>query len=191
LRLHLCTLPCALCAIVLCLGMGTECIYARGGRGFRGGGGLHEGGFSREGPAAGGGFASRSGLMQGRERTGQASRQQELNALQSNREQTAKSLQSSAQQYRGSYPYAGYPAWDAGAGLAAATAGAAAGAAVASSMTAPGAATAGYAASEPCAAPETVTASGTTYYHCGSGWYTQALGPAGPTFVAVGPPPGF
>src|SRR5215471_9818937 len=131
MRLHLWTLPCALGAMVLYLGVGADYAHARGGRGVRGGGGFargggfaHGGGFSREGPAAGGGFASRSGFLQGRERTGQASRQQELNALQSNREQTAKSLQSSAQQYRGSYPYAGYPAWDAGAGLAAATAGA-------------------------------------------------------------------
>jgi hypothetical protein len=129
--------------------------------------------FSREGPAAAGSFASRWGSMLGRggfERAGegnrlgqanrmaygehaQASRQQEANALQSNREQAARALQNSAQQYRGAYPYAGlgYPAWDAGPGVAAAATGAAIGAA-ASAARVPASTTAAapYAASEPC-----------------------------------------
>jgi len=185
---------------VIVFGSVTEYAHARGGRGgFRGG---EFSGFLREGPAAAGNFASRAGAMEGRaggfqanrqqyaERA-QAGRQQEANTLQSSREQTAQALQSNAQQYRGSYPYGayGYPNWDAGTGLAAATAGAALGAAAASSW-APSK-SAGSAPSQPCAAPENITVEGMTYFRCGSAWYTQAYGAAGPTFVPVSPPAGL
>jgi hypothetical protein len=203
---------------VIVFGPATEYAHARGGRGgfrggggfhgFRGGGGFHGfrggefHGFSRESPAAAGSFASRAGAMEGRaggfqanrqqyKSGAQASRQQEANRLQSSREQTAQGLQSNAQQYRGSYPYGayGYPNWDAGAGLAAATAGAALGAAAASAR-APST-SAGSVASQPCAAPENITVEGMTYFRCGSAWYTQAYGPAGPTFMPVSPPAGL
>ena len=134
---------------------------------------------------AGGFQANRQQYAEG----AQASRQQEANALQSSREQTAQAMQSNAQQYRGSYPYGGYPAWDAGAGLAAATAGAALGAAAASAR-APST-SAGSVTSQPCAAPENVTVGGATYFRCGSAWYLQAYGAAGPTFVPVSPPAGL
>jgi hypothetical protein len=197
-------LPCAVGLALMLLGPASGSVYARG-RGGRG--------FSREGPAAHGGFASREKPMEGheggfqagrqqyaagaqanREQYGahaQANRQQEANALQANREQTAQRMQSNAQQYRGGYPYAAsaYPAWDAGAGAAAlgaaTAAGAAIGAAAGSSGAGPSSATAGYSASEPCADPVTISALGTQFYRCGSTWYRQALGPTGPTFVAV------
>ena len=143
------------------------------GRGGREGGG----GFSRESPAASGGFSSHAGSAQ--ERQGRA---------QSSREQTATGMQSSAQQYRGSYPYAAsHPAWDAGAGFAAATTGAAIGAAVVSST----AHAQMYVASPPCAAPTIVPVGSMKYFGCGSSWYTQGYGPNGPTLVAVPPPPGY
>ena len=170
--------------------------YARGGRGFRGGGGFahREGGFSREGPAAGGGFASRSGLMEGRQQFGQralAGRQQEANGLLSNRQQLARRWQSRAEQRRG-YPYwAGYPGWDAGAGLAALGAGAAIGAAAGSSTAYPSASGSGYSAAQPCANAVVAPGTGVTYYNCGAAWYTKAYGPNGPVFVAVNRPPGL
>jgi hypothetical protein len=183
--------------------------FARGGfdRGGSARGGFERGDFFRGGPAATGSFASREGLMRGNAggfqasrqqyasgaqanrmqygENAQASRQQEANGLQSSREQTAQSMQSSAQQYRGSYPYAGYPAWDAGAGLAAATAGAAIGAAAAAPMTAPSSAGPAYAAAQPCADPVAVPLGEMTFFRCGSTWYRQAFGPAGPVFVPV------
>jgi hypothetical protein len=119
----------------------------------------------------------------------QAGRQQEANTLQSNREQTAQNLQSNAQQYRGGYPY-GYPAWDAGAGWAAAATGAAVGAAATAAATAH-AGSSVYTASEPCANPASVSVGGTVYFRCGSSWFTQAYGPSGPGYVAVAPPPGL
>jgi hypothetical protein len=193
--------PCAIGLAFFLLGSATESAYARG-RGGRG--------FSREGPAASGGFASRGRSMEGheggfrggqanREQYGsqaQASRQQEANALQSSREQTAQRMQSNAQQYRRGYPYAAsaYPAWDAGAGLAAAGVAAATGAAIGaaagsgSAAAYPPSASAGYEASQPCADPVVVSVAGTEFFRCGSGWYRQALGPAGPTFVPVARP---
>jgi hypothetical protein len=126
----------------------------------------------------------------------QTGRQQEANSLQSSREQTAQSMQSRAQQYHGNYPYAGRygvaaaraSAWDAAAaGAAAATTGAAIGAAAGAAMAVPSG-TAAYAASEPCASPRIVQSGGMTYFQCGSTWYTEAYGPAGPTFVTVQPP---
>ena len=174
----------------------TECVYARG----RGGGGFGRGGsghadfqrgdFSREGPAAAGSFSSRpgsTGAQANRMEYGQhaqASRQQEANALQSNREQAARNLQNNAQQYRRAYPYG----WDAGAGWAAAAATGAAIGAAATSYAAPAYAPAAYPAGQPCANPAAVPVGSTTYFRCGSNWYAQAYGPAGPTFVAVGPP---
>jgi hypothetical protein len=47
--------------------------------------------------------------------------------------------------------------------------------------------TAAYATSQPCANPEVVPVRGVELYRCGSAWYRQAYGPAGPTFVAVRP----
>jgi hypothetical protein len=187
---------------VVFLGVAVENAHGRGGGGFHGGGfhggGFDRGGFSREGPAASGSFASRAGSMGGHEGNlqaghqqyaagAQASRQQEANRLQSSREQTAQGMQSSAQQYRGGYPYAGaaYPGWDAGGAFAGALAGGAIGAAAASR---PSTST-GYAATEPCANAAAVTAGGTTYFHCATGWYMQAYGSAGPTYIAVNRPP--
>jgi len=179
-----------------------ECVYARGRAGGgigRGGGGIGRGGsghgdfargdFSRESPAAAGSLASRPEPMRGQANRmeygqhAQASRQQEANALQSNREQAARNLQNNAQRYRGAYP----SGWDAGAGWAAAATGAAIGAA-ATSYAVPADATAAYPTGQPCANPEAVPVGSTTYFRCGSSWYAQAYGPAGPTFVAVGPP---
>jgi hypothetical protein len=135
--------------------------------------------------AAGRGQANRMAYGQ----QAQASRQQEMNSLQGNRGQAARNLQNNAQQYRRGYPYAGYPAWDAGAGLAVAATGAAIGAAAATGGGAAAApAGAGYAASQPCGAPEVVSVGGTTYYRCGSAWYAEAFGPSGPTFIAARPP---
>jgi hypothetical protein len=109
--------------------------------------------------------------------------------LQSNREQAARALQNNAQQYRGGYPYAGwgYPGWDAGAGLAAAATGAAIGAAATASG-AQASAAAPYAAGEPCPNAESIPVGETTFFRCGSAWYREAYGPAGPTFIAVRPP---
>jgi len=171
--------------------------YARGGRGFRGGGGFvhREGGFSREGPAATGGFASRSGLVQGRQQYGQRAqgfRQQEANELLSNRGQLARRWQSRAEQYRGGYPFwAGYPGWDAGAGLAGLATGAAIGAAAGSSAGYPSASGAGYSGGQPCANAVVAPDTGVTYYDCGSAWYTKAYGAGGPVFVPVNRPPGL
>ena len=198
--------PCAVGLAVMFLGPLAEYAHARGGRG---------GGFSREGPAASGSFAAHSGSMQGHEgsvqsshqqyaagaqasrqqygASAQSSRQQEANRVQSSREGTAMGIQSSAQQYHRPYPYAAsvHPAWDAGAGVAAATTGAAIGAVAASSMASAASTTAGYAASQPCPTPVAVAVGSMTYFKCGSAWYTQAYGPAGPTFVEVNPPSGF
>jgi len=201
--------PCAVGLVAIILGPAVQYAPARGGGGFHGGGGFsHEGGFSREGPAAGGSFASRSSGMTGREGSfqtsrqqymsgaqasrqeygskGQASRQAEANTLQSNREQTARAMQSSAQEYRGSYPYVG-SAWDAGAGVAATATGAVIGAATAASMTS-AATGAAYTTTASCASAVAVPVEDTNYYRCGSAWYTQAYGPAGPTFISVSPP---
>jgi hypothetical protein len=166
-------------------------------------------GFSRESPAASGGFASRGGSAHERQGSAQMSRQQTPSSMQTshqqyassaqaNREQTATGMQSSRertatemQRYHGSYYHAAssYPAWDAGAGLAAATTGAAIGAAAASSRSAPPAQV--YVASLPCGAPAAVPVGSTTYFRCGSSWYAQGYGPNGPTFVVVAPPPGY
>jgi hypothetical protein len=203
--------------------VGLACIFlgpASGSGDARG-----RGGFSREGPAAHGGFASRSEGMRGREEGfasrgamgggeasrqqyaagaqanreqyashAQANRQQEANALQSSREQAARNMQANVQQYRGAYPYgaAAYPAWDAGAraaalGAAAAT-GAAIGTAAGTSMAPSSGAAGGYASSQPCAAPVVVAVAGTQFFRCGSGWYREAMGPSGPTFIAVSRP---
>jgi hypothetical protein len=201
------SLPATIGLSVMIVASSAECAYARP----RGGGGFGRGGFSREGPASAGSFASHSGSVLGRGnfqasrqqfasgaqanrmdygQQAQASRQQEANALQSSREQAAKSMQSSAQQYRGSYPYrgVGYPAWDAGAGLAAAATGAAIGATAAAATAAPAGANTAYPASLPCAAPLAVPIAGETFLRCGSSWYRQAYGPAGPTYIAVTPP---
>jgi hypothetical protein len=193
--------PVAIGVAAMVAALPTECVYARG----RGGGGFGRGGFSREGPAAAGSFASRPASIPGHAggfrpstpqgqanrmeygQHAQASRQQEANALQSNREQAAKNLQSNAQRYRGAYPYGGgvgYPAWDAGAGWAAAATGAAIGAAAASSAV-PGYGTPASPAGQGCA---TVPVGSNTYFQCGSGWYMQAYGPSGPTFMPVSPP---
>jgi hypothetical protein len=194
-RLPFWSLPAAIGLAAMIVALSTECAYARGR-----GGGFPRGGFSREGPAAAGSFASRSESMLGHGRglestasgaanriesgeRAQAVRQHETNALQSSREQAAKALESRAQQYHRAYPYAGlvYPAWDAGAaGVAVAATGAAIGAATASS--------AEYAAGQPCATPAVVPVGEMTFFRCGSAWYRQAYGPAGPAFVAVGPP---
>jgi hypothetical protein len=48
---------------------------------------------------------------------------------------------------------------------------------------------AGY-TSLPCT-PNVVPASGTTYYQCGSTWYTQAYGGSGVSYMVVAPPPGY
>jgi hypothetical protein len=193
-------LPVAIAWVAIMVTAPTQCAYARGRAG-----GFPHGGFSREGPAAAGSFASRSGSMAGHGgeanrmdqgnrmaygEHAQASRQQEANSLQSNREQTAKALQNNAQQYRGNYPYAGagYPAWDAGAGLAAAATGAAIGAAATASSAAQAIGPAAYAAGQPCANAVTVPVGQSTFFRCGSAWYREAYGPAGPTFVPVGSP---
>jgi len=125
----------------------------------------------------------------------QTSRQQEANALQSNREQAAKNMQSAAQQYRGAYPYAGAAAaWDAGAAsVAAATTGAAIGSAAAATAAAPAVAAAAsapaaYPAAEPCANAISVPVGPLTFFRCGTAWYRQAYGPAGPTFVQIARP---
>jgi len=208
------SLPVAISLAAMVAALPTECLYARGrggGGGFGRGGFGHadfpRGGFSHEGPAAAGGFASRPASMPGHQggfrpstpqgqanrmeygQQAQASRQHEANALQSNREQAARNLQNNAQQYRGAYPYGGlgYPAWDAGAGWAAAATGAAIGAAAASSA-APGYGSSAYPADQPCVNAESVPVGATTFFRCGSSWYTQAYGPAGPTFVPASPP---
>jgi hypothetical protein len=198
------SLPVAIGLAAMVAALPTECVYARG---RPGGGGFGRGGFSRGGPAAAGSFASRPASMPGHAagfrssmpqgqanrmeygQHAQASRQQEANTLQSNREQAARNLQSNAQQYRGAYPYRGlgYPAWDAGAGWAAAATGAAIGAA-ATSWAAPGYGSSAYPASQPCGNAESVLVGSTTFFRCGSSWYTQAYGPEGPTFVPASPP---
>jgi hypothetical protein len=213
-RLARWSLPAVVCMAAMIVASIGEYAYARG----RGGGGFargdfSRGGFSREGPAAAGGFASRLEGMRGPEggfqasrqqfasgaqanrmdygEHAQASRQQEANALQSSREQAARNLQSNAQQYRRNYPYwgAGYRAWDAGAGWAAAATGAAiGGAAAAASMAAPAYPNGAYASGQPCANPEAVPVGPETFFRCDSGWYRQAYGPSGPVFIAVRPP---
>ena len=65
--------------------------------------------------------------------------------------------------------------------------GAAIGAAAAASTVPPAAATA-HTAGQPCANAITVPVGQDTYFRCGSAWYREAYGPAGPTFVAVGSP---
>jgi hypothetical protein len=97
-------------------------------------------------------------------------------------------LQSSAQQYHGGYPYGyRYPAWDTGAGWAAAATGAAIGATAAASA-AQGSATAAYTASQPCPSPVTVPVGPITFFKCGSTWYRQVYGPGGPAYIAVARP---
>jgi len=212
-------LSCAISLALLFLGPYAHA-RGRGGRGFSREGPAAGGGFASRaegmrGLGERGGFASRfegmrggeagfqsnrqqyaAGAQAGRQQYGaqaQGSRQQEANTLQSSREQTAQRMQSSAQQYRGSYPYgaAAYPAWDAGAGVAAATMGAAIGTAAAASsmaspsMASPSSAGAGYAAGLPCASPQVVPVGEMQFYRCGSSWYRQAYGPAGPIFVAI------
>jgi hypothetical protein len=170
-------------------------------------------GFSRESPATGGGLSSRGGSAHERQgsaqmsrpqtpssmqtshqqyaSSAQANREQTATGMQSSRERTATEMPSSAQQYHGSYYHAAssYPAWDAGAGLAAATTGAAIGAAAASSRSAPPAQV--YVASLPCGEPDVIPVGSTTYFRCGSSWYAQGYGPNGPTFVVIAPPPGY
>jgi hypothetical protein len=106
-----------------------------------------------------------------------------------NRMGQANRMEQGAQQYRRAYPYAGAlgygAAWDAGAaGVAAAATGAAIGAA-ATSWAAPSYGDAASPAGQGCA---TVPVGSETYFQCGSGWYMQAYGPSGPTFVPVSPP---
>jgi Meckel syndrome type 1 protein len=210
MKKQFCALSCAIGLASILLGPASQYAHARGRGGFSREGPAAGGSFaSRSESMRGheGGFqASRqqyaAGAQAGRQQFGaaaQASRQQEANALQSSREQTAQRMQSNAQQYRRSYPYAGsaYPAWrapgypyawDAGAGAAAAATGAAIGAAAASSIASQPSSTAGYAASQPCDTPVVVPVGDMQLFRCGSTWYRQALGPAGPTFVAVRPP---
>ena len=82
--------------------------------------------------------------------------------------------------------------WDEGTGLAIVT-GAAIGAAVASSdsSSTSGSSSPEYVASPPCSAPMAVAVGSTTYYQCGSSWFTEGYGPNGPAYVAVAPPPGY
>jgi len=200
-------LPVAIGLAAMIVAAPIECTYARGrGGGFGHGGFGHgdfgHGGFSREGPAAAGSFASRSGAMLGRERGlesgargAEANRMEQANRIeQANRMAEANRME---QGLHRAYPYAGlgYPAaWDAGAaGVAAATTGAAIGAAATASMAAPAmaapaSATAAYAAAQPCANAVSVPVGPLMFFRCGTAWYRQAYGPAGPTFVQVARP---
>jgi hypothetical protein len=100
-------------------------------------------------------------------------------------------MEQAAQQYHRAYPYAGAAAaWDAGAaGVAAATTGAAIGSAAAATVGAPTIAAAATAhaayAAQPCANAVSVPVGPLTFFRCGTAWYRQAYGPAGPTFVQV------
>jgi hypothetical protein len=191
-------LPVAIGLAGLIVAAPIQCAYARGR-----GGGFPHGGFSREGPAAAGSFASRSGSMAGHERglesgargaeanrMGQANRMEQANWM-----EQANRVEQAARQYHGAYPYAGAAAaWDAGAaGVAAAATGAAIGSAAAATVAAPAVAAAAsapaaYAAAQPCANAVSVPVGPLTFFRCGTAWYRQVYGPAGPTFVAVSPP---
>ena len=137
-----------------------QCTYARG----RGGGFAH-GGFSREGPAAAGGFASRSGSMAGRERGLESG----ARGAEASRMEQANRMEQAAHEYHRAYPYAG------------AAAAAAAAPAVAAAASAPAA----YGGTQPCANAVSVPVGPFTFFRCGTAWYRQAYGPAGPTFVQV------
>jgi hypothetical protein len=104
-------------------------------------------------------------------------------------------MEQAARQYHGAYPYAGAAAaWDAGAaGVAAATTGAAIGSAAAATVAAPtiaaaASAPAAYGGAQPCANAVSVPVGPLTFFRCGTAWYRQAYGPAGPTFVQVARP---
>jgi hypothetical protein len=178
----LCTLVAAFLSATLPHG------YARGRGGFsRGGGVSRGGGFSREGPAANGGFSSRAASMPAGQRSAQASRQQYAASAQASRQQYAANAQANRQQYaERAYPYNN---WDAGTGLAVATA-AAVGAAAVNSATA-SATTPSYSSGQPCVDSTIVSAGDAQYFRCGSLWYTEAYGPNGPTFAQVAAPPGY
>jgi hypothetical protein len=184
------SLPLAIGLAGLIVAAPIQCTYARGRGGFP------HGGFSRGGPAAAGGFASHAGSMAGRERGLESgARGVEANRMeQANRMGQANRMEQAAQQYRRAYPYAGAAAaWDAGAaGVAAATTAAAIGSAAAATAAAPavaaeGSAPAAYAA-QPCANAISVPVGRFTLFRCGTAWYRQAYGPAGPTFVQVAVP---
>ena len=121
------SLPLAIGLAGLMMAAPIQCTYARG----RGGGFAH-GGFSREGPAAAGGFASRSGSMAGRERGLESG----ARGAEASRMEQANRMEQAAHEYHRAYPYAGAAAaWDAGAaGVAAATTGAAIGTAAAAAV---------------------------------------------------------
>jgi hypothetical protein len=186
------SLPLAIVLAGLMVAASIQCTYARGR-----GGGFGHGGFSREGPAAAGGFASHSGAMAGRERGFESgARGAEAGRMaQASRMEEANRMEQAAHQYHRAYPYAGAAAaWDAGAaGVAAATTAAAIGSAAAAAVAAPAVAAeasapAAYGGSQPCANAVSVPVGPFTFFRCGSGWYRQAYGPAGPTFVPVRPP---
>jgi hypothetical protein len=185
------------------------------------GGGRGGGGFSRSGPAVSGGFASGAGMQRGVAPSTQqagtmqrsqpsandrASRPQQVTDRQGQRQDAASTNQGSRQDNRTEaredwqehanaaredrqdfYEDEVDDRWDNDWDSGDVAAGFVVGAVVGAAAAAP-AATVYY--SLPCTATAVVV-SGTTYYQCGTAWYTPAYSGANVTYAVVSAPPGY
>ena len=147
----------------------SSVVEARG----RGGGG----GFSRGGPAAGGGFSSRPAAREPafqRDRD-PGDRQERRDEIREDRQQHRDDAREDRQDYLDDEWDDHHHNYYGGAGV---VTGVAVGAAVSSN----------YVTSVPCSTTEVVN--GSTYYHCGSTWYSRGYEGGEVVYIIVSPPAG-